>query len=80
VPKGHRIRLALANQHWPILWPQPTLSTLTDGDGSRAGWSCRCVRHRPVDRDTLRFEPAETAAAVPTTVLTEGFEPAHGHR
>ena len=67
VPKGHRIRLALANQHWPILWPQPKLSTLSVASGD----STLMLPVRPPsprDRD-VRFEPAETAPPVPTTVL-----------
>ena len=72
VPKGHRIRLALANQHWPILWPQPKLSTLSVATGD----STVMLPVRPPssrDRD-VRFEPAETAPPVPTTTLDEGFD------
>lgn len=72
VPKGHRIRLALANQHWPILWPQPNLSTLSVASGD----STVMLPVRPPsarDRD-VRFEPAETAPPVPTTTLEEGFD------
>ncbi|SDA60515.1 CocE/NonD family hydrolase [Mesorhizobium qingshengii] len=72
VPKGHRIRLALANQHWPILWPQPKLSTLSVACGD----STVMLPVRPPsprDRD-VRFEPAETAPPVPTTALDDGFD------
>ncbi|WP_136620748.1 MULTISPECIES: CocE/NonD family hydrolase [Mesorhizobium] len=72
VPKGHRIRLALANQHWPILWPQPKLSTLSVATGD----STVMLPVRPPsarDRD-VRFEPAETAPPVPTTTLDDGFD------
>ncbi|TPN40859.1 CocE/NonD family hydrolase [Mesorhizobium sp. B2-3-3] len=72
VPKGHRIRLALANQHWPILWPQPKLSTLSVMTGD----STIMLPVRPPsprDRD-VRFEPAETAPPIPTTTLDEGFD------
>ncbi|WP_137933361.1 CocE/NonD family hydrolase [Mesorhizobium comanense] len=72
VPRGHRIRLALANQHWPILWPQPRLSTLSVSCGDST--VMLPVRPRsPRDRD-VRFEPAETAPPVPTTTLDEGFD------
>jgi predicted acyl esterase len=72
VPKGHRIRLALANQHWPILWPQPYLSTLSVATGDST--VMLPVRpSSPRDRD-VRFEPAETAPPVPTTTLDEGFD------
>lgn len=72
VPKGHRIRLSLANQHWPILWPQPKLSTLSVTTGD----STVMLPVRPPsarDRD-VRFEPAETAPPVPTTTLDEGSD------
>jgi len=28
-PRGHRIRVAVANAQWPMLWPTPTLMTTT---------------------------------------------------
>ncbi len=61
VPKGHRIRLALANQHWPILWPQPMLSTLsvTTGDSTVM---LPVRRPSPRDRD-VRFEQRRNRAA-----------------
>ncbi len=72
VPKGHRIRLAIANQHWPILWPQPKLSTLS----VVLGESTIVLPVRPPSpRDAdVRFEQAETAPPVPTTVLCEGSD------
>lgn len=71
VPKGHRIRLALANQHWPILWPQPKLSTL----GVEAGGTLVLPVRPPSPRDAeVRFEAAETAPPVPATVLEPGFD------
>jgi putative CocE/NonD family hydrolase len=72
VPKGHRIRLAIANQHWPILWPQPHLSTLNVVLGeSRAVLPVRPVS--PRDRE-VRFEEAEIAPPVPSTVLEPGYD------
>ena len=29
VPAGHRIRLAVSNAYWPMIWPSPEPSTLT---------------------------------------------------
>ena len=72
VPKGHRIRLAIANQHWPILWPQPRLSTLAVATGD----STLVLPVRPPsprDRD-VRFAEARTAPPVPSTVLVEAFD------
>ncbi|CDX51405.1 conserved hypothetical protein [Mesorhizobium plurifarium] len=72
IPKGHRVRLALANQHWPILWPQPKLSLLSVASGdSKLVLPVRPPS--PRDRD-VRFEPAETAPPVPATTLDEGFD------
>ncbi|MBZ9870294.1 CocE/NonD family hydrolase [Mesorhizobium sp. BR1-1-9] len=72
IPEGHRVRLALANQHWPILWPQPKLSVLSVSSGdSKLVLPVRPPS--PRDRDA-RFEPAETAPPVPTSTLNEGFD------
>jgi putative CocE/NonD family hydrolase len=70
VPKGHRIRLALATQHWPIVWPQPKLATLTVHLGeSRIALPVR----PPNPKDgVVRFEPPEIAPPVPTTELARG--------
>ncbi|MET0596780.1 MAG: CocE/NonD family hydrolase [Mesorhizobium sp.] len=72
VPRGHRIRLAISNQHWPILWPQPLLSTLSVATGD----SMLVLPVRPPsprDRD-IRFAEVRTAPPVPSTVLAEGFD------
>ncbi|HEX5207827.1 MAG TPA: CocE/NonD family hydrolase [Steroidobacteraceae bacterium] len=38
-PKGHRIRLALANAMWPTLWPTPySMDTTVELGGERASW------------------------------------------
>ncbi|MBX3576724.1 MAG: CocE/NonD family hydrolase [Rhizobiaceae bacterium] len=72
IPKGHRIRLALSNQYWPILWPQPKLSLLSVATGE----SMLVLPVRPPSpRDAeVRFEPAETAPPVPTTVFEAGHD------
>ncbi|MGE0211750.1 MAG: CocE/NonD family hydrolase [Parvibaculaceae bacterium] len=70
VPKGHRIRLALSNQHWPILWPQPKLVTLIVKPGS----STLALPIRPPSESDgrVRFEPKETSAPVLMTELEPG--------
>ncbi len=72
VPRGHCIRLALANQHWPILWPQPALSTLA----VQTGESTMLLPVRPprAEYAAVRFEEAVTAAPVPSTTLREGYD------
>jgi predicted acyl esterase len=74
IPKGHRIRLALATQHWPIVWPQRKLATLRVSLGKSA--ILLPVRPPgPRDKD-IRFEPVEIAPPVPST----GFAPSFNHR
>lgn len=70
VPKGHRIRLALSNQHWPVLWPQPSLATLTVAPGQ--GRLTLPVREAG-DGEPVSFEPAEAPPDMPHTVLRKGF-------
>jgi putative CocE/NonD family hydrolase len=72
VPKGHRIRLALATQHWPIVWPQPKLATLAVHLGTSA-ISLPVRPPNPKDKQ-VRFEPAEIAPPVPSTELAPGFD------
>jgi hypothetical protein len=72
VPKGHRIRLAIANQHWPILWPQPKLSVLSIATGEST--LVLPVRSPSSSDGDVRFEEAETSPPVPTTTLKEGFD------
>jgi hypothetical protein len=66
LPKGHRLRLALATQHWPILWPQPRAATL-----SLASGACRLLL--PVRTagaaGAAPFGPPETAPPLPATEL-----------
>ena len=77
MPKGHRIRLALANQHWPILWPQPTLSTLTvaTGDSTLDAAGPSAVAARP--RRPLRAGRDRAAGAVDRA--RGRLRPAHRH-
>lgn len=71
IPAGHRLRLALATQHWPILWPQPWLAEIavTAGEGRlelpRRG-------PRPEDAALPAFEPAVTAPGVACQTLRAG--------
>jgi len=71
VPAGHRIRLALATQHWPILWPQPKLCTLTVFPGR--GVLTLPVRRRGLEEPAVTFEPAEAPPPIAHTVLRQGM-------
>jgi hypothetical protein len=67
VVRGHRIRIALSTQHWPIVWPQPNLVTLTHVPGT--GTLSLPVRSpSPLDAK-VRFEPPEIAMPLPTETL-----------
>lgn len=62
---GHRLRLALSTQHWPILWPQPGLATVSVLRGTFS-----LPERAPRAEDAaVRFEPAVTAPPVPTVAL-----------
>ncbi len=43
-PKGHRIRLAVNNAQWPMLWPTPEPMTTTLRSAARDGSRCRSCR------------------------------------
>lgn len=63
IPAGHRLRLVLADQHWPILWPAPRMATLRFDSG--AGRLLLPVRPQRPDEIAPTFPPAETSAGVP---------------
>lgn len=33
VPSGHRLRIAISNAYWPLIWPSPKVGTLTLSEG-----------------------------------------------
>lgn len=67
IPAGHRLRLALATQHWPIVWPQPGLPMLRLKSGE--GKVILPVRPANPADAKVRFEQEEIAPPVPTTEL-----------
>ncbi|MGE3877346.1 MAG: CocE/NonD family hydrolase, partial [Parvibaculaceae bacterium] len=70
VPKGHRIRLSLATQHWFILWPQPTLATAAIASGVS---TVRLPLRPQGPRDkAVTFEPAEISPPIAATAITPG--------
>ncbi|WP_119392858.1 CocE/NonD family hydrolase [Taklimakanibacter lacteus] len=70
IPKGHRIRLALATQHWFILWPQPTLATATIRSGV---CTIKLPVRPPGDEDRhVAFGPAEISMPVASTEVIAG--------
>jgi putative CocE/NonD family hydrolase len=56
IPKGHRLRLALATAHWPMVWPAPEDATLSlSAEKSRLILPQRPPR--PADVELRPFEP-----------------------
>jgi len=73
-PKGHRIRLALSNAYWPLLWPSPETGTITVTTGvSHLDLPVHTGDYLP----TPRFAPAEGARPEPVEALRH---PAHERR
>lgn len=70
VPKGHRVRLSIATQHWFILWPQPTLATATMRSGT---CSIKLPLRSKAARDAhVAFAPAEIASPIASTEIAPG--------
>ncbi len=63
VPAGYRLRLAISNQHWPILWPQPSLATYAISNG---------VLTLPVHQgdEAVTWQPPENAPSLVTETLS----------
>ena len=64
VPQGHRLRLALSTEHWPVLWPQPFSATLA----LVSGRSALMLPIRPPRTESApAFGPPETAPPLSAT-------------
>ena len=68
-PAGHRLRLVLTTQLWPILWPSPVAPTLSIEPGA-------CILSLPVRNPVAgeiapTFPPAESAPPLPLVELAE---------
>ena len=57
VPKGHKLRLAISNAYWPLLWPMPEASTLEIKGGAL---DIPISKHD--QRDERHFPPPESEA------------------
>jgi len=70
-PAGHRIRLALSNAYWPILWPSPEPVTLTVFTGA----SQLLLPVRTPEPSPAECRPSAepvSAAPSPVTILRQG--------
>ncbi|HEY1488056.1 MAG TPA: CocE/NonD family hydrolase, partial [Micromonosporaceae bacterium] len=71
IPAGHRIRLAVTNTYWPMVWPGPVPGVLTVHGGELA----LPVRgHSELDAALAPFRSPETGTdlATETTMLRDG--------
>jgi hypothetical protein len=67
-PAGHRIRLALSTNYWPLVWPSPEAATVTVYSGlSRLLLPVR----EPRDEALRPFDPPEAAPPQDVEVLRE---------
>lgn len=57
LPAGHRLRVAVSSNYWPMLWPMPEQATLTLSGGS-LDLPVRTVR---AEGNEVTFQPAEAA-------------------
>ena len=64
IARGSRLRLSLATQHWPIVWPQPVAGALRIASGS-ARLTLPIRPPDPADAGLPPFDPPERAAPVP---------------
>ncbi len=71
VARGSRLRLSLATQHWPVLWPQPWLASLCLASGEST-LSLPIRPARPEDADIPAFLPAEIAPPLAVTTERDG--------
>ncbi len=70
-PPGHRVRLALSNAYWPLLWPSPEAVRLTVFT-ERSTFSLPVRPPDPADADLRAFDPPEQARASEWSPITKG--------
>ena len=69
IPKGHRLRLAVQNQFWFVLWPQPELSLVSLASGRS---TLRLPLRSASPRDAeVKFAPPEISQPAPVTTLRQ---------
>ena len=68
-PKGHRIRVSIANSFWPMIWPSPELATLKL-DLSTAKFTLPMFTGEDTEGPSQK---AVSAPLTPMTTLSEGI-------
>jgi putative CocE/NonD family hydrolase len=64
-PKGHRIRFAVSNAQWPMLWPTPYPMTTTLAIGGTEGAHILLPVIPPSDRPGPKFKPPAKDPSLP---------------
>ena len=64
-PKGHRIRFAINNAQWPMLWPTPYQMTTTLAIGGMEGARVELPVVSPADRPVPKFKLPEEGPSLP---------------
>ena len=64
-PKGHRIRFAINNAQWPMLWPTPYQMTTTLAIGGVEGARVALPVVPPADRPVPKFKLPEEGPSLP---------------
>jgi uncharacterized protein len=72
IPKGHRLRLAVSTNYWPMVWPSPETVTLSL-DPSKSSIELPVMASAKAS-PSVRFKPAEQAEHGPVTVKEPGRE------
>jgi len=63
-PKGHRIRVAVNNAQWPMLWPSPHLMTTSLAIGGEQGARVILPVIPPSSRPAPQFQPPQASPAL----------------
>ena len=64
-PKGHRIRFAINNAQWPMLWPTPYQMTTTLAIGGGEGARVELPGGPPANRPVPKFKLPEEGPSLP---------------
>jgi putative CocE/NonD family hydrolase len=75
-PPGHRVRLALSNACWPLLWPSPEPVKLTVFT-ERSTFALPVRPPDPSDAELRSFDPPEQARSSEWTPITKGEHERH---
>lgn len=79
LPAGHRWRVAVSPNHWPLIWPSPQPVRLTVFAGEACHLSLPVRPPHPADEALAPFLPPETAPPLNVDTLRSGGMSRHVH-